>query len=551
MNHMQMLAAAGGPGGTPARAWANQTTLSATGWSTADVYGLAWNGTVTVAVGGVLGTSSQFATSADGGATWTSRSSPWGANTCARGVVWGGTVFCAIGEDGKIATSPDGITWTNRTSLPGTTWGTSAVVRGIVWTGAQFVVIGDDNKVATSPDGTTWTYRTGLRSVWDAVSPGHCLAWNGTTLVAGGEFGRIATSADGITWTNRTSLSGTSWGSGSDKQVYSLAWDGVVFLAVGGQDGFASVAGTSPDGTTWTYRSSLATAFGSTNGTSCVIWEEGQFIAGGSNGKLATSPDGTTWTAVTDLSSTSFSTTDIYCIGYGFDSFTVGGASGKLGTYLTNGIFWAASDVVLLLRMEGANNGTTFTEDTGRTMTRVGTPVTSTAQSAIGASSMYNSGGNNYLSTPNDALLAVGTSEYTIMAKVRVATIVDFTSIIDNQGQNTSNLGWLLDINSAEKFRFTSWSPTYLTGTTTVVANTWYDVMITERNGTIRLFVDGKLEDTDTTATNFSSTSGSLFVGWGRNSVPIIGYLDDVVLIRKCLQVLNFAPRTTAFLSLS
>ncbi len=46
------------------------------------------------------------------------------------------------------------LTWTTQTS------GTDNVLRGVVYAGGQFVAVGNQGTVLTSPDGVTWTAQT-------------------------------------------------------------------------------------------------------------------------------------------------------------------------------------------------------------------------------------------------------------------------------------------------------------------------------------------------------------------------------------------------------
>jgi len=69
--------------------------------------------------------------------------------TNALAIAWTGTQFCVVGTVGRAATSPDGVTWTNRAGLSSTAFGT-AIARAIAWTGTQFCVVGDNGRVATS-----------------------------------------------------------------------------------------------------------------------------------------------------------------------------------------------------------------------------------------------------------------------------------------------------------------------------------------------------------------------------------------------------------------
>ena len=109
-------------------------------------------------------------------------------------IVWTGSQFCAVGGDGKVATSPDGITWTNRTGLSSTAWGIGDAVESIVWTGTQFCVVGNSGKVATSPDGITWTYQSGLSSTAWGTSSVQVITWTGTQFCVVGNSGKVATS---------------------------------------------------------------------------------------------------------------------------------------------------------------------------------------------------------------------------------------------------------------------------------------------------------------------------------------------------------------------
>jgi hypothetical protein len=113
-------------------------------------------------------------------------------------VIWTGTQLVVLGgypedytEDGHrltygfVLTSPEGSTWTRRYSS-GTTSAENFLV-DLVWTGKQVVAIGSNGALATSSDGISWTKRnTGVKG-----SVGG-LAWTGTQLVAVGGRGVFA-----------------------------------------------------------------------------------------------------------------------------------------------------------------------------------------------------------------------------------------------------------------------------------------------------------------------------------------------------------------------
>src|SRR5206468_2657588 len=65
-------------------------------------------------------------------------------------------LFVAVGNSGALQTSPDGKTWTSRTS------GTTNTIFAVAWSPSQSIfVLGDTaGLVRSSPDGITWTSRT-------------------------------------------------------------------------------------------------------------------------------------------------------------------------------------------------------------------------------------------------------------------------------------------------------------------------------------------------------------------------------------------------------
>ncbi|MCE7766854.1 hypothetical protein GQL56_29965, partial [Pseudomonas putida] len=68
-------------------------------------------------------------------------------------VAWNGSVFCAVagGAGNVCATSPDGLTWTERTMSMAASW------NDIEWNGSLFcaVAYGSTRIGAISPDGIT------------------------------------------------------------------------------------------------------------------------------------------------------------------------------------------------------------------------------------------------------------------------------------------------------------------------------------------------------------------------------------------------------------
>jgi hypothetical protein len=263
-----------------------------------------------------------LSTSASAQSTWTYNAS--GSTAVLNDVVWVGTQFVAVAEQGRIITSPDGTTWTAQVS------GTSYDVSGIVWTGSQFVTIGTLATVRTSPDAVTWTSRTSGSS-----TNMHDLVWSGTTLVAVGNNGTILTSPNGTTWTSRTS--------NTTQSLYAIAWNGTIFAAVGDL-GTIRTAGSSASA--W----SSPTVTGSPTLT-VITAANGLFVAAGYAGKIYTSTDGVTWTA-----RTSGTTNAIHGLDYIGGRFVA--SAGPTILLSVDGITWTSSTGPELMYAFAANTTT-------------------------------------------------------------------------------------------------------------------------------------------------------------------------------------------------
>ena len=221
----------------------------------------------------------QVMTSPDG-ITWTTRSS---ASNYWLSVCWSPelSLFVVVASSGtnRVMTSPDGINWTARSESEANAW------TSVCWSPelSLFVAVSytGTNRVMTSPNGITWTSRSVAYNSWRFV----CWSSELSLFVAVANSGtnRVMTSPDGITWTARSVASNT-W--------YSVCWSPElsIFVAVG-----TNRVMTSPDGITWTARSVASNAWYS------VCWspELSIFVALAVTGtnRVMSSPDGITWTS--------------------------------------------------------------------------------------------------------------------------------------------------------------------------------------------------------------------------------------------------------------
>jgi hypothetical protein len=224
-------------------------------------------------------------------------------------VAFGQGRFVAVGQDGSIASSVDGLAWTNHPS------GTIANLRRVAFANKTFVVVGDGGTVLTSPDGQAWAL---LRS---SGSPIQEIAFGGGTFV-GLSVGTVLTSPDTVRWsprytsTNAILYTHAAYGSGR-------------FVVVGGYAGTGSLL-ISGDSTNW-QEAVLPTS----HELSAVAMGNGAIVLGGVNGPLLTSTDhGESW-QITDSEITSWN-----CIAWGNDSFLALGSTAPLALRSKDGLTW-------------------------------------------------------------------------------------------------------------------------------------------------------------------------------------------------------------------
>ena len=253
--------------GKPAR------PLGVSGDGVGALYGIAWNGSVFVAVGERLLTSTD-------GKSWTV-SAPVSSCVFSRVKAHGAT-FVAVGGDrgrGCIASSIDGKKWTDRTAALASN---NAVLTSVFSTETGFLAIGNANLgrfglssvVLSSSDGRSWRHESGPQEFLIDV------AGNGSLFVTVGGLahkGAIFTSSDGRNWAEQPIK--------FRKSLHAVMWNGVLFVAIGAEGALM----TSADGMTWKEQSSpaLQDLFG-------LAWSGSRFVAVG-EGAILTSLDGAHW----------------------------------------------------------------------------------------------------------------------------------------------------------------------------------------------------------------------------------------------------------------
>jgi hypothetical protein len=208
------------------------------------------------------------------GQTWTYQVASGSPNPSFTDVSYGAGLYVAVGLVGQIWSSPDAITWTQRTS------GTTSNLSDIAYANGRFIAVGSlvggfPPNIVYSDDGITWSPAvTAPYIALTGVSYGA-----GRWVVVGNNTAGISTD-NGVNWTYTGSITplffaqGVSFGNGS-------------FLAVSSV-GLLSI---SSDGTTWT-----EVQPSTTGGFLDVAFGNQRFVALQGNGAVWVSDTGFTWT---------------------------------------------------------------------------------------------------------------------------------------------------------------------------------------------------------------------------------------------------------------
>jgi hypothetical protein len=245
----------------------NWTARTTSGPTTEDLEAAASDGAGRIIV---VGDTATIQVSTDGGLTW-AVSTAAGSITDILAATWGENLFVIAGTGtNRIQTSPDGVTWTQRTGFPATTPQSASYGNG------TFVTTWSSGAIYTSPDGITWTSQTGVNAT------AACSGYGGGLFVTAGASGEIQTSANATSWTARTagaSYTGTWRGHAYGHGMHVLVGD-------------TGEIQTSPDGITWTHRTSGVSA-----ALRGVGYGNGVFVvATDAHGYALISRDGINWT---------------------------------------------------------------------------------------------------------------------------------------------------------------------------------------------------------------------------------------------------------------
>jgi len=201
--------------------------------------------------------------------------------------------------------------------------------------------------------------------------------------------------------------------------------------------------------------------------------------------------------------------------------------------------------VVLLLKCEGANNGTVFTDSSfyNRSIRNVGSPITSTTHAKFGASSFYSR------AWADDGLLCVDDTsgmsfpgDLTMECWIYPADTGAYRTIF-----GISNAGGAPAL-TVDGTHLLVYSVT-AAHQTAVTANAWHHVAFTRSGTNCNTFLDGvKSTTTNTSSETFGATRFIIGASTDSQGDPFKGWIDEVRITNGyCRYTANFTPSVTEF----
>jgi len=199
------------------------------------------------------------------------------------------------------------------------------------------------------------------------------------------------------------------------------------------------------------------------------------------------------------------------------------------------------ASVSLLLHLDGADGGTTFTDNSNNvfTMTRGGNAELDTAVAKFGTAAVIWDGTGDFLRTPSDVDFTFGTGDFTI----------EFWSYF-NSSFNTGAAAILMSIGAfrnimyiSNTLRFRTDSGTNLITGGALSLSTWYHIALTKSGNDHKLFIDGT--QTGSTYTNTSSYTADR-ITFGANNTGGSNYLGSMDEIRVTTGVARYTANFTA-----
>jgi len=324
--------------------------------------------------------------------------------------------------------------------------------------------------------------------------------------------------------------------------VPGVNWNVTAVLAVGA----ASVSSPSAADAAWAVTASFAGGVADIGAS----WLATVSFTGGAADNGETRLDGAAWNATASLIGGTVTIEQVTAANGAAWNVTTAFAGGTAANDATLDPYFYS--VQLLLRMDGANNSTTFKDSSSlyQTSTAYGDAKISTAQSKWGGASGAFDGNGDYVRIEDGPWAQLNTACTIEMWFYPTTYDTGFRTIISKStyGQNFS---WCIRLNKSSIAVYTNGTnSSCISSTVDIIANTWHHVAFTNDPTTgIRIWFNGALVGINSGIV-LTDGPANVLVGamnWNLPSEFFQGYIDDVRVTKMLRYTAPFTPPTAAF----
>jgi hypothetical protein len=207
--------------------------------------------------------------------------------------------------------------------------------------------------------------------------------------------------------------------------------------------------------------------------------------------------------------------------------------------------------------MNGADDDTSTVDSSlsAHTLTRVNTPVLDNAQLKFGSTSSYFEAGDQW-TAPDSEDWNFGSGDFTIdfWMKSTVSSNI-YQGLIGQKNTGDSYTPIYIYINNLHtvgvyaSYTGSSWAYTLDGGSTTISPNTWYHVAVVVSSGTLKIYVNGILDQTQAGSGTLYNGTGTMKIGNMIHS-NFAGWLDEVRISKGIARwTSNFTPPVSEYAS--
>ena len=174
-----------------------------------------------------------------------------------------------------------------------------------------------------------------------------------------------------------------------------------------------------------------------------------------------------------------------------------GATGGATVDAIPSGIGGIDAYTVLMLHMDGANNGTTFTDSSAsaHVMTARGGGKTTTTSPKFGTASYIGDGTGDYVNTPDSADFNFGTAPVTVDMWVKPVNMTSYPWLFGHYNDAVNNyaggylnpngsIGWIVLVGGVTKLD-------YVSAAGAVVTGSWQHIAFVRNGTSVLIFVDG------------------------------------------------------------